>query len=62
MPLPKTYLKESDNIFVLFIVNLRRETNTLFNHHLCPLKVFGDVCKLFKYRSLERKIDGDDLN
>ena len=22
----------------------------------------GDVCKLLKYRDLERKIDGDDLN
>ena len=30
--------------------------------HQCPLKNSGDVCKLLKYRVLERKIDGDDLN
>ena len=30
--------------------------------HQCPLKNSGDVCKLLKYRVLEQKIGGDDLN
>ena len=29
---------------------------------LVSTKNSGDVCKLLKYRVLERKIDGDDLN
>ena len=34
----------------------------LFETHQCPLKISGIVCKLLKYRVLELKIDGDDLN
>ena len=37
-------------------------TNICPQDHQCPLKNSGDVCKLLKYRVLERKIDGDDLN
>ena len=36
--------------------------NIMTTVHYCPLKNSGDVCKLLKYRVLERKIDDDDLN
>ena len=42
------------------IINLSFK-KIIFDHQ-CPLKNSGDVCKLLKYRVLEQKIDGDDLN
>ena len=50
------FLRNSLKIF-------RKTCNYLFFlFHKCPLKVSRIVCKLFKYRILDRKINGDDLN
>lgn len=35
---------------------------SLFISLVSTKKNSGDVCKLLKYRVLEQKIDGDDLN
>ena len=35
---------------------------TMYCDLLVSTKNSGDVCKLLKYRVLEQKIDGDDLN
>ena len=48
---------------ILNVATLRPSVSLLIQiFHSCPLKISGDVCRLLKYRVLERKIDDDDLN
>ena len=57
-------LTESDlhRIVKQSVNRVLKESSYDYMNTLVSIKNSRDVCKLFKYRVLEQKIDGDDLN